>query len=56
MMKCLSSKDHFLSHGLVNCSSQGVSKITGLTSKKINDLLDYSAEPELNHRDNLVLL
>tara|TARA_B100000767_G_C19745381_1_gene528240 strand:+ start:755 stop:1879 length:1125 start_codon:yes stop_codon:yes gene_type:complete len=45
-----------VARGLVNYSSLEALKIIGLASHSIESVLGYMAEPELVHRDNLVLV
>jgi glutamate 5-kinase len=45
-----------IARGLVNYSSTEALKIIGLASHSIESTLGYMAEPELVHRDNLVLI
>jgi glutamate 5-kinase len=47
---------HTIARGLVNYSADEAIKIKGLASSAIESTLGYMAEPELVHRDNLVLL
>ena len=44
-----------IARGLVNYSSQEVAKLLRQPSHQIEHLLDYVAEDELIHRDNMVL-
>ena len=44
-----------IARGLVNYSSEEAGRIRGCASDAIADRLGYAAEPELVHRDNLVL-
>jgi glutamate 5-kinase len=45
-----------IARGLVNYSAEEARKIIGQPSERIEQLLGYVDEPELIHRDNLVLL
>jgi glutamate 5-kinase len=45
-----------VARGLVNYDVAEARKIIGQPSEKIEQLLGYVDEPELIHRDNLVLL
>jgi glutamate 5-kinase len=45
-----------VARGIVNYSSHEVARIKGETSQKIETTLGYVEEPELIHRDNLVVL
>ncbi|MDP6096953.1 MAG: glutamate 5-kinase, partial [Gammaproteobacteria bacterium] len=42
--------------GLVNYDYLEVSKLKGVSSSKIEQLLGYAGEEEVIHRDNLVLV
>ena len=44
-----------MSRGLVNYRAAEVQKIAGRASAEIADVLGYLAEPELIHRDNMVV-
>jgi glutamate 5-kinase len=56
IVDCKSADDVIIARGLINYSSDEVSKLHQTASHKISDLLGYSGEAELIHRDNLVLL
>ena len=45
-----------LARGLVNYSSDDANKIARQSSDHIEAILGYAGEPELVHRDNLVLV
>ena len=53
---CVDSKGNEIARGLVNYDSEEVNKIRGEASEKILDLLGYSGDEEIIHRDNLVLV
>lgn len=55
MVACLDPNGHELARGLVNYDSQAASRIAGYPSEAIEKRLGYLTEPELIHRDNLVL-
>lgn len=55
MVACLDPSGHELARGLVNYDSQAASRIAGYPSETIEKRLGYLTEPELIHRDNLVL-
>ncbi len=55
LVVCLSKDNTEIARGLVNYSSDEVSKIKGLSSRSYKDALGYQAEDELIHRDNLVI-
>ena len=56
MVLILDSHGQTIARGLVNYSSSEAFQIVGLASGSIESILGYVAEPELIHRDNLVLL
>ena len=56
IVDCKDAEDVIIARGLINYSSDEVSKLHKTPSHKISDLLGYSGEAELIHRDNLVLL
>lgn len=53
---CLDPEGHEIARGLVNYSAIESQKILRHASNKIGDILGYVDEPELIHRDNLVLV
>jgi glutamate 5-kinase len=53
---CLDPDGQEVARGLVNYSSEEVARIIGHASDKIESILGYVDEPELIHRDNLVVL
>lgn len=56
MVSCLSPDGKEIARGLVNYSADEARKIMGRASHEIEAALGYVDEPELIHRDNLVLL
>ncbi len=56
LVSCLDPDGNEIARGLVNYSSSETQKILGATSEKIESILGYVDEPELVHRDNMVLL
>jgi glutamate 5-kinase len=56
MVSCLSPDGAEIARGLVNYSADEARKIMGKASHEIEKTLGYVDEPELIHRDNLVLL
>ncbi len=56
LVSCLDTDGHELARGLVNYSATEAQQIMRHATAEIEDLLGYIAEPELIHRDNLVLL
>ncbi len=55
LVKCVDSNWQEIARGLINYSSSETSQIKGLSSKKVEKTLGYIDEPELIHRDNLVV-
>lgn len=56
MVVCLSAEGQEIARGLVNYNAEETKKILGHPSEKIREILGYVDEPELIHRDNLVLI
>lgn len=56
LVACLSPDGHEVARGLVNYSAEEARRIMGKPSDQIETSLGYVDEPELIHRDNLVLL
>ncbi len=56
MVACLDGEGREVARGLVNYSAAEARRIKGHPSEKMESLLGYVDEPELIHRDNLVLL
>jgi len=46
---------HEIGRGLVNYSAAECRRIAGLSSRRIEDVLGFSREPEVIHRDNLLV-
>ena len=55
IVACIDPEGREVARGLVNYSAAEAAKIAGEPSDRIVDLLGYVDEPELIHRDNLVL-
>jgi glutamate 5-kinase len=55
LVKCVDDRDHEIARGLVNYSSEETARIKGRASQELESLLGYIDEPELIHRDNLVI-
>lgn len=55
LVKCVDDKNHEVARGLVNYSSEETVRIRGRASQELESLLGYIDEPELIHRDNLVI-
>jgi len=56
VVSCLDADGNEIARGLVNYKASEVELIKGKVSSEIEKLLGYVDEPELIHRDNLVLL
>ncbi|WP_455374940.1 glutamate 5-kinase [Kaarinaea lacus] len=56
VVSCVDFRGQEIARGLVNYSSTETQTIKGQPSQKIDELLGYVDEPELIHRDNLVLV
>jgi glutamate 5-kinase len=56
MVACVDAEGREIARGLVNYGAQETRQIMGQPSHRIEELLGYLGEPELIHRDNLVLL
>lgn len=56
LVSCFDPDGNEIARGLVNYNSQETQKILGVASEKIESILGYVDEPELVHRDNMVLL
>jgi glutamate 5-kinase len=56
LVACLSPGGREVARGLVNYSAEETRRIMGQPSERIEALLGYVDEPELIHRDNLVVL
>jgi glutamate 5-kinase len=56
LVVCISPGGEEVARGLVNYSAEESRRIIGQPSNRIEALLGYVDEPELIHRDNLVLV
>jgi glutamate 5-kinase len=56
VVACLSPEGAEIARGLVNYNAQESRRIAGRASSEIEAILGYIDEPELIHRDNLVVL
>ena len=56
MVACLGPDGQEIARGLVNYSSDQVGKVLGLPSHQLHSVLGFAGEPELVHRDNMVVL
>jgi len=56
MVACFSPEGVEIARGLINYSAEETARIIGYASDKIESILGYIDEPELIHRDNMVLV
>lgn len=56
VVRCLNSLGKEIARGLVNYNAKEASQLKGKASSEIESTLGYVEEPELIHRDNLVVL
>jgi glutamate 5-kinase len=56
LVGCFDADGHELARGLINYSAAETLRILGKPSAQIEKILGYVDEPELIHRDNLVVL
>lgn len=56
IVRCVDARGVDVARGLVNYSAEETRRIKGLPSEQIEKTLGYVDEPELIHRDNLVVL
>ncbi|EIJ41717.1 glutamate 5-kinase [Beggiatoa alba B18LD] len=56
MVACFTLTGEEIARGIVNYNADETIKIMGQTSNRIAEILGYVDEPELIHRDNLILL
>lgn len=56
VVSCLNSDGKEIARGLVNYNAQEATQLIGVSSGEIETTLGYVEEPELIHRDNLVLM
>jgi glutamate 5-kinase len=56
IVACVNPDGQEVAYGLINYNAEETQKIVGLPSNKIEEILGYVDEPELIHRDNLVLV
>ena len=55
LVRCVTQSGEAVAQGLVNYSSAEAAQLAGAASNRISGILGYSVEPELIHRDNLVV-
>lgn len=56
LVSCTDSSGKEIARGLINYNATDTRKITGASSEKFEEILGYSSEPELIHRDNMIVL
>ena len=56
MVRCVDSAGKEIARGLVNYNADEARKIVRQPSDRIEGLLGYIHEPEMIHRDNLVVV
>jgi glutamate 5-kinase len=56
MVVCVDENGQEIARGLINYNSDEASRIKGHATSKISELLGYVDEPELIHRDNLIVI
>ena len=56
VVRCVDPSGQAIAQGLVNYSSSDAARLTGLRFEDFSTHLEHVAEPELIHRDNLVVL
>ena len=56
IVSCLDPEGREVARGLVNYSAEEAARIIGKASDKIESILGYVDEPELIHRDNMVVI
>jgi len=55
LVMCVDAEGNEVARGLVNYNTEDARKLLGLSSARIAEALGYIAEPELIHRDNLLV-
>jgi glutamate 5-kinase len=56
LVRCVDADGQLLAQGLSNYSSEDTQRLLGVDSREIGNRLGFQHEPELIHRDNLVVL
>jgi glutamate 5-kinase len=56
LVSCIDSSGQEIARGLVNYGAADCRRVAGHSSARFQELLGFVAEPELIHRDNLVLI
>jgi len=55
-VRMIDGTGQLIAQGLTNYGSEDIAKIIGVRSEEFAQHLEYVAEPELIHRDNLVVI
>ena len=55
LVACCNQNGVEIARGLINYNAQDAAKIVGLSSAAIEQTLGYVDEPEMIHRDNMVI-
>jgi len=56
VVRCVAGDGKLIAQGLANYSSTEIAKLAGASTSEISARLGFSLEPELVHRDNLVVM
>ncbi len=56
LVTCVTSEGHEVARGLTNYSTLDAEKVIGKSSESFEEILGYCGDPELIHRDNMVVL
>lgn len=56
LVSCTNTAGHEVARGLINYNAVDARKIMGMSSEKFYPILGYSGEPELIHRDNMIVM
>ena len=56
LVSCVSTDGAEVARGLINYSADDTRKLVGQSSEHFENLLGYSGEPELVHRDNMIIV
>ena len=56
LVACMDERDNEIAKGLVNYDAVEAAQICGQATSRIESILGYTREPELIHRDNLVIV
>ena len=56
VVRCVAGDGRLIAQGLANYSSAEIAKLAGASTSEISARLGFSLEPELVHRDNLVVM